>query len=378
MKISFVTTYDAGDVHNWSGLSYYLSKTLKGQQAELEYIGNLHLRHRNVLRIKKMLYNKAFRRKYLMEREPMVAESYAMQVAKRISPTSHCVFCPGSVPIARLETSRPKVFYTDATFAGMLGFYDSFSNLCAETIRHGNQLEQDALSSCALAIYSSDWAARTAIQHYRVDPGKVKVVPFGANMECSRSYEDISRIVEMRSQKVCKLLFLGVEWDRKGGALAVEVADAMNRSGQSTELHIAGIRDLPLSPLPDFIRNYGFISKSTQEGRDRISQLMTDCHFLILPTRAEAYGLVFCEANSFGMPAIATKVGGIPTIIKDGENGRLFSLADPAAAYATYIAGLFNNYPVYREMALSSFHEFRTRLNWEVSGKKIMQLLEDL
>jgi glycosyltransferase involved in cell wall biosynthesis len=378
MKISFVTTYDPMDVLNWSGLSYHLAQALSQQQADIEYIGNLKHRHRNSLRVKKLLYAKIAGCKFMADRVPSVADDYARQISKRISPSSDCVFCPGSTPIARLVTSRPKAFYTDATFAGMLGFYASYSNLCAESIRYGHQLEQEALSSSALAIYASDWAARTAIEHYNVDPARVKVVPFGANLESDRSYEDIKKILTRRSKSICKLLFLGVEWERKGGALAVETARLLNQNGIPTELHMAGLQKLPMDKLPEFVRNYGFISKATSEGRDRLDQLMMDCHFLILPTRAEAYGLVFCEANSFGMPAIATTVGGIPTIIKDDINGRLFPLSAPASAYAGYIGQLFANFPAYSDMALSSFHEYATRLNWKVAGKTIVELLRDL
>jgi glycosyltransferase involved in cell wall biosynthesis len=362
MKISYVTTYDAKDVLNWSGLGYYLGRTLS-EHAEIEYIDNLHLSGKYALKLKRQFYARIGKCKFHASRATSVANAYAREISRRMSPSSDCVFSPGTTPIARLDTNRPKVFYTDATFAGMLGYYESFTNLCAETLRHGHQLEQDALSSSALALYSSDWAARTAIENYKVDPAKVKVVPFGANLKSELSYQDIQDMIGRRSKTTCKLLFLGVEWERKGGALAVETARLLNHHGILTELHMAGLRELPMAELPDFVRNHGFISKATQEGRDRLQQLMMDCHLLLVPTRAEAYGLVFCEANAFGMPAIATTVGGIPTIVKDDINGRLFPLSAPAADYAAYIGQLFTNYPAYTNLALSSFHEYTTRLN---------------
>jgi len=377
MKISYITTYNALDVHNWSGLGYNLAKTLTDQNAELEYIGNLTMKNDKLLKLKRLLYRKLGQR-YLIDRSFSVAKGYADQVAKRISSSSDCIFSPGSVPIAYLDTRKPKVFYTDATFAGMVGFYDTFSNLSAETIRQANKLEQAALSSCSLAIYSSDWAARTAIDNYKVDPEKVKVVPFGANIECNRSTDDIKKIIRQRSKTTCKLLFLGVDWERKGGALAVDIMQALNKAGLSTELHIAGLNSLPFATMPDRVINHGFISKSSPEGVAKIEKLIAESHFLILPTKAEAYGLVFCEANSFGVPAIATNVGGIPTIIKNDVNGRLFPLSATAIEYADYIKDLYSHYQRYEDMALSSFNEFQNRLNWKVAGKSIINLLKGL
>ena len=135
------------------------------------------------------------------------------------------------------------------TFVILIGFYDDYSKLSAETIRDGNRLEQKALDSAALAIYSSDWAAQTAINNYKVDATKVRVVPFGANIECDRSLNDIKSIVSSRSKGECNLLFLGVDWKRKGGDLAVKIAEELNKQGLKTKLHVAGIKKIFLFPI---------------------------------------------------------------------------------------------------------------------------------
>src|SRR5260221_2280244 len=378
MKIAYVTTYDASDLHNWSGTGYNIARVFTEENAEMEFIGNLDVRFNKFIRAKKLFYNKALGQRYQYQREPFVAKSYANQIKARVNPSAHCIFSPGSVPIARLQSEIPTVFYTDATFAGMLGFYEDFSNLCAETIRNGHRLEQEALSSCSMAIYSSDWAARTAMENYEVDPKKIRVVPFGANIECDRSTDDIKRIISQRPKDTCKLLFLGVDWIRKVGPLVLEIADKLNNAGLNTELHIAGIRSLPVTDPPDYVKDHGFISKSTPEGKARLERLIAESHFLLLPAKAEAYGLELCEANSYGEPDIAYNVVGIPTVVKQDVNGKLFPLGTSAAEHALYIASLFSNYDEYEKLALSSFEEFQQRLNWEVSGKKLMQLLNEL
>jgi len=378
MKIAYVTTYDASDVHGWSGLGFYLAKALQKEKAEMEFIGDLNIRHDKITRIKKLFYSKALGQRYQYQREPWVATGYADQIESRLSPSVNCIVSPGSIPIARIRSKIPTVFYTDATFAGMLGFYDDFSNLCAETIRNGNLLEQEALSSCAMAVYSSDWAAKTAIENYTVDPRKVRVIPFGANVECNRTREDIKRIVQGRPKDVCRLLFLGVDWQRKGGPMALEIAEKLNNAGLKTELHIAGLRQPPINPLPDFVVDHGFISKSTPEGKAKLEQLIAGSHFLVLLSKAEAYGLVLCEANSFGVPDIVSNVGGIPTIVRDEVNGKLFSLQTSAADHALYIANLFSDYDRYEELALSSFEEYQQRLNWNVAGRRLMEMLSEL
>src|SRR4029077_19841328 len=111
---------------------------------------------------------------------------------------------------------------------------------------------QLALSKCRLAIYSSEWGAKSAIENYDVDPEKVKVVPFGANIECERNFSDIDALVENKNFDICKLLFVGADWHRKGGSRALEVGRLLNARGLKTELHIAGCN--PAVELPSFAR----------------------------------------------------------------------------------------------------------------------------
>jgi glycosyltransferase involved in cell wall biosynthesis len=133
-----------------------------------------------------------------------------------------------------------------------------------------------------------------------------------------------------------------------------------------------------VDPLPDFVIDHGFISKSTPEGRAKLDQLIAGSHFMVLMSKAEAYGLVLCEANSFGVPDIASNVGGIPTIIRDEINGKVFPPEASAPDIALYIANLFSDYDRYEDLALTSFGEYQQRLNWNISGQRLMNILREL
>jgi glycosyltransferase involved in cell wall biosynthesis len=378
MKIAYVTTYDSSDVHSWSGIGSHVLRALQDVGFQTVSIGSLRERQtwRWLSRLKKAYYTGLLSRTYLMDREPAILMGYSSQVEKLLA-SIQCdiVFSPGTIPIAYLQTEKPIVFWTGATFAGMIDFYPSFTHLCAETVKNGNKMEQLALSKCRIAIYSSDWAANTAIENYDVDPAKVKVVPWGANISCNRNLDEISRIVEQKSFDSCKLLFLGVDWYRKGGDKALAVADLLTRRGIRTELHIAGCN--PPVPLPNFVERHGFISKKTEEGRKRLDQLFSEAHFLILPARAECFGVVFAEASSFGVPSLATRVGGISTAIRDGKNGQTFSVDENPEKYCDYIERLMSSKQEYKDLALSSFREYSARLNWLSAGSRVHDLIRE-
>jgi glycosyltransferase involved in cell wall biosynthesis len=379
MKIAYVTTYDSSNIHEWSGLGSYILKSLQEAGIETESIGDLKDSYiwAQLSRVKSIYYSKIRSRQYLKDREPEMLKSYAAQIEKSLTSISpDIVFSPGTIPIAYLQTQKPIVFWTDATFAGMIDFYPEFTNLCAETIKNGNKMEQLALEKCHLAIYTSEWAANTAIQNYNVDPDKVKVVPFGANINSYRDLNQIDKIIDDKRFDTCKLLFLGVDWYRKGGDKAFVVTELLNKRGLKTELHIAGCNPPPPFSTSPLIKKHGFISKTTKDGRNHLEQLLSESHFLILPSQAECYGLVFAEASSFGLPSLATKVGGIPTAIRDGKNGFTFHLDESPERYCDFIERIMSSKADYRELALSSFKEYSEKLNWHTAGMNVSALMQ--
>lgn len=377
MKIAYVTTYDASDVHYWSGLGYHMAKALAAADIELDYIGNLDVSPSLSCKVKTRFYRHLSSRRYLRNRDPHLLQSYAKQVSNALrNSRADIVLSPGSIPIAYLKTDKPVVYWTDATFAGMIDFYPEFSNLCKESIKHGNTMEQEALSGCSYAIYASEWAAQTAIENYSVDAGKIKVVPFGANISCNRTMSDIEEMVGNRDTRSIKLLFCGVDWYRKGGNTVLKTAKMLSAGNINVELDIVGCQ--PPVPVPDFVRVHRFISKKTAAGRQLLDRLFSNAHFLIVPSLAECYGLVFAEAGSFGLPSIATDVGGIPTVVKNGVNGQLFSLADSADKYCSYIKDAMSSRARYRDLALGSFREYEKRLNWSVAGRTVRDLISGL
>lgn len=61
-----------------------------------------------------------------------------------------------------------------------------------------------------------------------------------------------------------------------------------------------------------------------------IPKLLKCSNIFVLPSRREAFGMVLLEAMVTGLPVVATKVGGIPEIIENGENGLLVEPENPA------------------------------------------------
>lgn len=383
MKMACVTVHDATNPGAFGGRLYYMTSALRARCDSFEHIGPLSkTRYKLLLAAKWRAYKWLFRKNYYSDRDRLLIRHYAKQISKKLRNSDADVLfspmSPGSQPVAYLDCHQPIIIWTDATFAGTLDFYPELKRdrLCKETLKDGIANERAALNRCTLAIYSSDWAARTAIENYQLDPAKVKVVPFGANLESTLDFDQVSGIVRSRSRDTCRLLFLAAEWHRKGGDTALQVAQQLRKNGLETELWVVGCRPAATEPLPRFVKTWDYISRSTEEGAEKLDRLVQECHFLILPTKADCTPTVVSEANSFGLPCITTDIGGLPTQVRDNINGKKFSEATCVQEYCDYIYAVFSDSGKYSELALSSFEEYRSRLNWSVAATKVKSLIE--
>ena len=199
-------------------------------------------------------------------------------------------------------------------------------------------------------------------------------------MEGSPTFEEASQFVAARPRDRCRLLFIGVTWLNKGGNIAVEVAKRLNTGGLRAELTVVGCtpEKLGAQPLPDFVRVVGYIDRTSRQGSEKFDQLLRESHFLIVPSRAEAMGLVFCEACAFAVPSLATDVGGIPDVVRNGITGKTFSLDSSIEEYCHFINENMSDAVRYRELSLSALNEYKTRLNTNTAAIEVMKLIEQL
>ena len=121
-----------------------------------------------------------------------------------------------------------------------------------------------------------------------------------------------------------------------------------------------------------------FLDKAKKEHLNKLCQILSEAHFLVLPTVFDAYGIVFCEASAYGVPSIAANVGGVSQPVREGKNGFLLPPDATAQDYAEKIKTVFSDRENYIKLRASSRREFETRLNWNVWGERVNNIFEDV
>jgi glycosyltransferase involved in cell wall biosynthesis len=376
--LAYVTTYDSTDPTLWAGTGYYIARALERQGFTLLRIGPLRERQRHWNKLRQVLYQRLLGRALHRDREPAVLDGFADQITAAIALRDvRAIVSPGAVPIANLKTNLPIVVWADATYGGIVDFYRWEAPPSARSRRLGNAMEQRALDACAAVVFASDWAADSARQLYHIPDSKLHVIPYGANIVQAPDPSAIDAAIDARPQDRCRLLFIGTGWQRKGGDVAIQVAQKLVAAGLPTDLAIVSADAPDPSELPPVARRVAFIDKRTSQGQTAFADLLSSSHFLLHPARADALGIVLAEASAFGVPSITTQVGGIPTLIRDGVNGRLFTPDDPDAM-AHAIQNLMRDPVAYRALCRSAHAEYQRRLNWDVAGARMKSLLDRL
>jgi len=379
MKLLYTCADRADDPLHWSGTVWNCRNALESAGVELAVFDRIPFECPLPLRMFHQLHKRLGRKTHYLQIEPAVLHRAARRVAERFA-RGDCdaVFCPGiGVPVhAWLPASVPVVTYLDATKRSWIATYFGLETLSARSRRHVGEIDRASLFNNTLTIFSSDWARSEAARDYDVPDARMAVTPFGANLVEAPLRAEVEVWIAARRRDPLRLLFLGKEWNRKGGPEALALVRALRARGLAATLDIVGCVPALGDADRALTRIHGFIDHSGPAGGKIFHALLREAHVLLFLSRAEAYGIALCEAAAFGVPAYASNVGGIPTIVRHGVTGWLGATPFCPEAAAAAITAVWRSPDQYRRMALAARADYEGRLNWRVAGHSLKAHIE--
>lgn len=288
-----------------------------------------------------------------------------------LSLSSHCLLYlpPQQIPI---------VMFTDAPYLTWMGAYSEFEKIPINGRRFAHY-EAKAAQRCDGLFFASHWAAKDAESLYDIPPHKIKVHPMGANYVPEESALEIRKRIASRAMDQLDLLFVGKDWLRKGGPLAVEIAQRLYHSGRiKVCLHIVGCSPCLDPKTMDIVKIHGLLRMSIPQERERLNTLFYQSHFLLVPTRAECFGLVFAEAQAFGLPPISHSVHAVPEVVLDGRTGILEDPGTSAKQFVKRILDVISSSERYQQMAHGARSHYEERLNWDAFARALVESILEL
>ena len=374
LQIAYLCSENPHSKYSWSGTTYYMAQALQQHCGDVHYFGPIISFEKQFIgRLMHECSHRLLKQNIAYDRTLFVAKKQSRIAELELREQNYdVIFSPiGPPEVAFLHTSIPIVLALDATFALQRDYYPHYSRLLQRSVREGEMVEKLAYDNASMLLFSSAWAANSALTDYDIDEQKIQVVPFGANLDSIPSRDEA---IAHSSSADCHLLFIGTNWQRKGGPLAFETLLELEAMGIQATLTICGCTP-PASYAHDRMKVIPFLNKHDEWQRKELESLYHWAHFLLVPTRADCTPIAFSEANAWGLPIITTNTGGIADIIHDGENGYALPHKARGKAYAQLIAQLYRDEQRYCELILSSRAAFEQRLNWDVWGRTMQRLL---
>ncbi len=376
-RLGYVINGSATSLASWSGLNVSILGALRQNGAEVVVADNLTGAVPLVPRLRRIAHRLAGQR-YLLERDTSVVRAWAGAGARVLAQAGDVgtVVLTGAIPGVELPARYDLAIWADATFHALRRTYPGHDRLAPASIRSGDTLERRAFERARVVCFASEWAADDAVRVYGVDAGKVHVVPFGAICDAAYANDaDAAAAIGSRGREALHLVFSGVDWHRKGGSLVLETAALLHRDGIPVRVTIAGCTPPADVRLPAYVEVAGFLDKQDAGQFAQWDRLMRRAHLLFVPSRADCFGLVYAEASAYAVPSVASDVGGVASAVRAERNGVLLPSTALASQYAAAIAELWHDRRAYERLALASFIEWQSRLNWGVAGRTFLDLL---
>ncbi len=375
-KIAYYSINDPLDKRSWSGTTYYLGQTLQKNVGDVDFLGPVKIPWlldktiRALQKLSRLLFRSEWIPKY-----SLLKNMYACIILQRRMKGKEYDFliAPAAASeLGYLNTSLPIIYFGDATYKAYSATYEKeFRNMGALTRWEGNHLETRSLKKSSLVVMTSHWAARSAMVDYQVPANKVEVLLLGANVDKIPGREII---FNKESNTTLTLLFLAVDWERKGGAIAFETLKELHAMGIPAKLIVCGVVP-PVHFSDPLMEVIPFLNKNEAGDYQRFAALLSSIHFMIVPTRADCSLLVNCEANAYGVPTMSTDVGGVSDVVKNGINGYCLPFDARGKEYATVIARTYGDKEIYHQLITGSRNMFEDQLNWEKFAEKFNQML---
>lgn len=365
-KIAYITETSPHDKHAWSGTAHYAFEALKKHGHTVTELGpakpgfiGFVCKALNQLSLK--LTGKRFDYRHSI----IYAKAFGRIFSDKLKHIDYdiIVVCGGTEYCAYLKTTKPVFIIVDRTIEGALNYHAILSNLWEFSRRQSIKTDRKAMLESAKVFFASQWAADHALEFYKLSAAKSAVLPLGANLDKLPGRE----IALKEKPTGWKLLLIGTSWKNKGADIAVNCLDELLKKHSNVSLTIVGCSP-PQGFRHDKVTLVPFVDKNSSDGLSQLWDLYQTHHFFILPTRFEAYGIVFCEASAFGLVNLAANTGGTGTPVCEGRNGFLMPHADNGVAYANKIDEIITG-GNYKALQAKSRRYFEEQLNWDAWAK---------
>ena len=226
----------------------------------------------------------------------------------------------------------PCFSYHDGNIVEALKSGYGFGGVSAKRIDQAIRYEREVAQEMTAVFTFSEYLRKSFIAEFGLDENRVFNVGGGVNVE------DIPVPAGRKDYDSREILFVGVDFDRKGGNELLSAFRIVRETLSDARLHIVGPHRLPNGGDAPGIIFHGNLNKSIPAQRSELYRLYNSCSVFVLPSKYEPFGVAPLEAMLFRIPCIVTDGWALREFVRPGINGVLVE----KGSVDSLVAGLFN------------------------------------
>lgn len=272
------------------------------------------------------------------------------------------------------ELPAPLVSVSDATVPLLARAYPDYRALPALALRQAAWVERRSWQRSAARVVTSAWAAESLATDYGIPD--VRVLPFGPGVRTPIGYaESKARIGGPKSgagghPKDLQLLLVARDWHRKRGDRAVELMRLLSARGIAAEMTV-------VSHAPEGIDLPGVTFLGVLP-REELAEVYRSADVLVDLASANCASVTLTDAAAWGLPVVATDVGGAGEIVADGTTGFLVADGPDTVAQAADAVERLDDPEFLARMRAAALNRSAERLNWERWSQEMVRLMAAL
>ena len=239
-----------------------------------------------------------------------------------------------------------------------------FRSLSTESLERRRQRQRAIYEQATGVIAMSEWFARSLVEDTGLPQAMVHVASPGATALLGGNLPPPRR----RESPRRKLLFVGTDFFTKGGDVVVAAVAELRRHDPSLTLTVVGPREWPMpGALPAGVSFLGRVARS------EVIDLYDSHDLFVMPSRFEAFGIVFIEALGRGLPCIGRRAFAMPEIIAHGRNGTLVD-DDSPSELAAAIADTLMDDSIY-EYTFNHAEAVAQSATWDATASRVVEIV---
>lgn len=262
----------------------------------------------------------------------------------------------------------PKYCYFDATAAQLVAANGwGFAGRSKSNNQKNIDYQRKVFDSCSGIFPRTQYAAESVYNDYGIQKDKVTVAGAG--------YNHNKLPLPHESYRNKNILFIGVQFERKGGPLILDAFKIVRKKMPDATLTIVGAKlDINVPGVEVVDRIY----KDEADGLRRILEFYSKASLFCIMSTLEPFGIVVVEAQNSFVPCIVPKKFAFTETVKDGLTG-VHLLDETPEALANVMIKLLSDPENLKRMGEAAHTFIQENWTWDIAAERIeTRILKDL